>query len=54
MFNKGEHMSSLQRILSLSGKVVDDAFESSHLKSSWSGSPLNRGLYLIKVLQVIL
>ena len=34
MFNKGEHMSGLQRILSSYGKVVDDAFESPYLKAA--------------------
>jgi phytoene dehydrogenase-like protein len=34
MFNKGEHMNGLQRILSSYGKVVDDAFESPHLKAA--------------------
>ena len=34
MFNKGEHMIGLQRILSSYGKVVDDAFESPHLKAA--------------------
>jgi phytoene dehydrogenase-like protein len=34
MFNKGEHMNGLQRILSSYGKVVDDAFESPYLKAA--------------------
>ncbi|MEL0011023.1 MAG: NAD(P)/FAD-dependent oxidoreductase, partial [Bacteroidota bacterium] len=34
MFKKGEHMSGLQKILSSYGKVVDDAFDSPHLKAA--------------------
>ena len=34
MFKKGEQMSSLQKILSSYGKVVDDAFENEHMKAA--------------------
>lgn len=34
MFQKGEQMSGLQKILSSYGKVVDDAFENPHLKAA--------------------
>jgi phytoene dehydrogenase-like protein len=34
MFAKGEQMSGLQKILSSYGKVVDDAFESPHMKAA--------------------
>ena len=34
MFNKGEHMDGLQKILSSYGKVVDDAFENQYMKAA--------------------
>lgn len=34
MFNKGEHMYGLQKILSSYGKVVDDAFENPYMKAA--------------------
>ena len=34
MFNKGEHMDGLQKILSSYGKVVDDAFENQYMKTN--------------------
>jgi phytoene dehydrogenase-like protein len=34
MFKKGQHMDGLQKILSSYGKVVDDAFDSPHMKAA--------------------